>query len=127
MAKSKKTSDGKMMAAAAAGAAVIGAGAYYLLGPNKKIHQKKAKALYEKMKREVKKEALKAKELSVPIYHKAVDVISENYAKQYQLHEKDIRAIAGKLKKEWSTLKKKANAPVKKASQTKITKNKKQK
>ncbi|MDP9249002.1 MAG: hypothetical protein M3M85_00620 [bacterium] len=108
MTKTKKISKGKIIAAAAAGAAVLGAGAYYLLGPNKTAHQKKAKALYEKMKREVKKEAKRAKELSLPVYNKAVDVISENYAKQYKLHEKEIKAIAQKLKGEWKDISGKA-------------------
>ena len=44
-----------------AAAAALGAGAYYFLGPNKKAHQKKAKALYEKIKKEAKKEGKKLK------------------------------------------------------------------
>lgn len=102
-----------MMAATAAGAAAIGAGAYYLFGPNGKANQKKAKALVNKMKTEVKKEFKKAKEAGIPAYHKAVDVISKNYAKQYKLHEKDIKSIAQKLKSEWKEISGKAKKAVK--------------
>jgi hypothetical protein len=104
----KNAVSGKGMAAAAAGAAAIGAGAYYLLGPNAKAHQKKASALMNKMKKEVAKEIKKVKELTPPLYRKAVDVISENYANQYQAHEKDIKALAKKLKDEWMEFSKKA-------------------
>ncbi len=106
MAKKKisKMSTGKKLAIGA-GIVAIGAatgGAYYILGPNAKEHQKKAAALLNKIKKEVQKEAKKVKEISVPIYHKAVDTVSETYAKQYKAHEKDIKAFASKLKKEWN-------------------------
>jgi hypothetical protein len=114
MAKNSKKSEGKMMAGAAAGAAALGAGAYYLFGPNGKANQKKAKALMSKMKNEVKKEIKKAKEVSTPVYHKAVDVISENYAKQYNLHAGDIKAIAQKLKSEWKEISGKTKKAVRK-------------
>jgi gas vesicle protein len=112
MKKNNKISDGKMMAGAAAGAAAIGAGAYYLFGPNGKANQKKVKALATKIKNEVKKEVKKAKEVSTPIYNKAVDVISENYAKQYKLHEKDIKFLADKIKSEWKDISGKAKKAV---------------
>jgi len=99
--KKKNKIGGKGMAAAAAGAAALGAGAYYLFGPNKKEHQKKAKVLMGKMRKEIVREAKKAKAVTIPVYHKAVDAISDTYAKEYKLHEKDIRAIAQKLKGEW--------------------------
>ena len=103
MKKNKKISEGKKVAIGAGIAAVTlaSAGAYYLLGPNKKAHQKKARILMAKMKKELKSEIRKAKKLTMPLYHKAVDVIAENYSKQYKMHEKDIKAIAKKLKSEW--------------------------
>ncbi|HEY4513242.1 MAG TPA: hypothetical protein VJH06_01890 [Candidatus Paceibacterota bacterium] len=107
--------SGKGMMAAAAGAAAIGAGAYYLLGPNAKVHQKKAKALFDKMKKEVKREINKVKEVTPPLYHKAVDVVSRNYAKQYKLHEKDIKAFGKKLKDEWRDVSDQAAKTVKKS------------
>jgi len=79
----------------------LGAGAYYLLGPDGKKNQKKAKALMAKMQKEIGVEIKKAKEMSGPLYQKAVDVISENYAKQYKIHEPEIKALAKKLKSEW--------------------------
>ncbi len=106
--KNKKMSTGKKMAIGA-GIVAIGAatgGAYYLLGPNAKEHQRKASALLKKMKKEVEREARKAKDVTLPLYHKAVDVVSKNYAKQYKAHEKDIKAFANKLKSELKSVNK---------------------
>ncbi len=94
MSKTKKVAIG-------AGLAAAGVGAYYLLGPKAKAHQKKASALLVKIKKEVESKVKQAKEVSSPLYHKAVDVVATNYAKQYKLHEKDIQAFAKKLKSEW--------------------------
>lgn len=99
--KKKSGMSGGKITATAAGMAAIGAGAYYLLGPNAKVHQKKAKKLLMKMKKEVISEVKKVKEVTPPLYYKAVDIVSENYAKQYKMHEKDIKAFAQKLKSEW--------------------------
>lgn len=113
-ANKKSGMSGAKMAGVAAGLAAVGAGAYYLMGPKGKMHQQKAKALFAKMEKEVKSEMKKAKEVSMPIYHKAVDIVSKNYVKQYKMHEKDIEAFAKKLKGEW----KGASAVVKKSIQT---------
>ena len=88
--------------------AALGAGAYYLLGPDSKKHQKKVSVLMSKMKTEVEKEIKKSKEISTPLYHKIVDVVSENYAKQYQMHEPEIKAFTKRLKSEWKSVAKKA-------------------
>jgi hypothetical protein len=119
-----KSGDGKMIAATAAGAAAVGAGVYYLFGPNGKANQKKAKALVSKIKNDVKREVKKAKEISVPMYNKAVDVITENYREQYKLHEKDIKAIAQKLKSEWREVTKKPKPKPKPKAKRKPTKKK---
>lgn len=100
MKKNKKISGGKIVAIGT-GVVAAGAGAYYLLGPKAKAHQKKAKILLAKMKKEVTQEIKKAKQVSAPVYNKAVDIISKNYAKQFKMHEKDIEAFAKKLKGEW--------------------------
>ena len=100
MQKNKKMSVGKKVAMGA-GLAAVGAGMYYFFGPGAKVHQKKAKALVAKAKKEVEKEVKKAKAVTVPLYHKAVDAVSKNYAKQYKLHEKDVKALAAKVKSEW--------------------------
>jgi hypothetical protein len=98
-----------------AGLAAAGAGAYYLLGPKAKEHQKKAKALMEKMKKEVTREIKKVKKVTPPLYHKAVDAVLKNYAKQYKLHEKDIKAFGKILKDEWNTVSSKTAKTVKKS------------
>lgn len=116
--KNKKMSGGKKMAMLGSMAA-LGAGAYYLLGPKAKAHQKKASALMAKMKKEVASEIKKAKMASMPVYHKAVDLVSENYAKEYKAHEKDIKAFARKLKSEWKNVSKKATQKSSKVSRKK--------
>jgi hypothetical protein len=60
MKKNKKMSVGKKMMVGA-GVAALAEGAYYLLGPKSKMHQKKASALVLKVKKEVKKDAKKLK------------------------------------------------------------------
>lgn len=105
MKKVKKMSMGKKIVLGA-GVAALGAGAYYLLGPKGKENQKKALALASRMKKEAEKEIKKAKKATVPVYNKIVDTISSNYAKQYKLHEKDIKSFAKKLKGEWKKVEK---------------------
>lgn len=103
------------MLAVGVGLAAVGAGAYYMLGPNSKEHQKKVSKLVSKIEKEVKSEIKKAEKITMPIYHKAVDVITENYSKQYNMHEKEIKAIAKKLKSEWKDIAKLADKKVKKS------------
>jgi hypothetical protein len=118
MSKNKKMSAGNKVAMGA-GIAALGAGAYYLLGPDAKTHQKKAKILMGKMEKEVKKEMKKAKVAGTPLYYRAVDIISSNYAKQYKAHEQEIKFFAEKLKKEWKgPSKKTAKKPTKKTRKT---------
>ena len=107
----------RKIAAVGAGVAAVGAGAYYLLGPNGKKHQKKVSVLMKKMKREVMSEMKKAKTVSVPFYHKTVDVVAANYAKQYELHEKDLKHIIKKLKSELGEVEKLAKKTAKKSAQ----------
>jgi len=103
MKKDKKMSEGEKVAigVGVTATALASAGAYYLLGPNKKTHQKKVRMLTAKIEKELNRKIKKAKKLTVPLYHKAVDVIAENYSKQYKMHEKDTKTIAKKLKSEW--------------------------
>lgn len=110
LSKSSKVAIGAGVVALSA----VGAGAYYLLGPDGKKNQKKALVLVSKMKKEVTGELKKAKKLSGPIYNKAVDIVSKNYAKQYKAHEKDIKAIASKLKSEWRDVEKNIKTTTKK-------------
>lgn len=100
MQKNKKMSGGKKVAIGAGmlTLSAASAGAYYLFGPKAKAHQKQATALVAKIKKEVEQEVKNAKTKTVPVYHKVVDIISANYAKQYKIHEKDIKTLAKKLK-----------------------------
>lgn len=106
--KKNKGMSGRGIAAAAAGAVAIGAGAYYLLGPNAKAHQKKTKTLFIKMKKEVISKIKKVQKVTPQLYHQAIDTVSKNYTEQYKLHEKDIKAFAKKMKTEWKDVAKKA-------------------
>jgi len=105
--KKSRMSVGKMVAIGT-GVATLGAGTYYLLGPNAKAHQKKAKVLMTKIKKEVGSEMKKAKNVTVSLY-KVVDSISSNYCKQYETHEGEIKAFAKKLKSEWKSVPKLAS------------------
>ncbi len=89
-----------------AGLATLGAGAYYLLGPNSKIHQKKASAVVSKIKKEIIQKTKQVKNLTKPLYDEAVDNFVAIYSKQYKIHEKDINVLAKKLKSEWKSIKK---------------------
>ena len=105
-----------------AGVVALGAGAYYLLGPNAKAHQKKASALMVKIKKEAENKVKKVKNATASMYHKAVDSVSASYCKQYEMHEKEIKAFAKKLKSEWRGATKLAKKSVKKATK-KVGKN----
>ena len=100
---SKKRSgiSGGEMAAIGATAAALGAGAYYLMGPKAKKHQKNAKALLSNIKKEVNTELKRAKDITKPIYNRIVDNVSKAYQGQYEAHEAEIRAMAKKLKEDW--------------------------
>lgn len=111
MKKIKKMSASKKLVIGA-GMVAAGAGAYYLFGPKAKAHQKKTKVLMLKMKREIEKEAKKIKKITIPLYQKTVNTIASNYTKQYKLHEKDIKAFACKMKKDWKGAKKIAKKAV---------------
>ncbi len=61
MTKHKKGMSVGKAVAVGAGIAAVGAGAYYLLGPNSKEHQDKMKGLILNAKNEVKKDVKKVK------------------------------------------------------------------
>lgn len=102
----KGMSKGKMVAVGA-GVAALSAGAYYLMGPHSKKHQKKASMLMNKMRKEVMQKVVKAKSMSKPLYHNAVDTLAKEYTKEYKTHGNEIKAIARKLKGEWTSVAKK--------------------
>lgn len=113
----KKKMSGAEKVAIGAGVAVLSAasaGAFYLFGPKAKAHQKKAGAFMAKMKKEVASNVKKAEKMTKPFYHKVVDTVALNYAKQYKIHEGDAKAFAKKLKSEWKEANKAVNKTVKK-------------
>lgn len=112
MQKNKKMSVGKKVAVGT-GIAALGAGVFYLFGPKAKAHQKKAITLMSKIKKDVEREVKKAEKVTTPIYHKVVDTISSNYAKQYKIHEGDVKVLAKKLKNEWKEVNKVAQKTIK--------------
>jgi len=111
--KIKKISAGKV-AAIGAGVAVVGAGAYYLLGPKGKEHQKKIKGWMLTMKKEIDGEFKKAKNATTPVYHKTVDAIAKVYSQKHKEYSKEINAFAKTLKATPAV--KKASKVVKKVS-----------
>jgi hypothetical protein len=96
-----KIISNKAMAGIAAGVAAAAAGAYYLLGPKGKTHQRRAVAWVKGMTGEIKREVKNAKKVTTPIYHKIVNEASATYRKQYKENEADIKAFADKLKQDW--------------------------
>lgn len=113
--KTKKMSKGKMVAIGA-GVAAISAGAYYLFGPDGKKNQKKVGVLMDKMEKEAKSKIKKAKDITKPIYDKAIDSVAETYSKQYKMHEKEIKSVAKKLKGEYKAAVKTAKKTIKKVA-----------
>lgn len=106
------------VAAIGVGVAALGAGAYYFLGPNGKKHQKKAEVWMTKMEKEVVTKVKKAKNMTEPVYHKAVDALATTYSTQYKAHAPQIKAFAKMLKSEWKKTSTKAKPAVKQAKKS---------
>ena len=85
-------------------AALAGAAGYYLYGKNGAKNRKKAKALGVKAYAEVAKEARKLKAVSKTDYHKLVDVVTKKYAAIKSIDKKELRAVAGDLKRHWKNI-----------------------
>lgn len=81
--KKNKASVGKMLAVGA-GVAALGAGAYYLMGPDGKKNQKKAKAWITKMKKE---------------HGGDIKAISEQFKKNLDIAEKKAKPVLKQAKK----------------------------
>lgn len=112
--QAKKSSvSASKVAVIGAGIAALGTGAYYLLGPKSKKHQKKAAVWMSKMQKEIEKKATTAQD-----YHKAVDVLVENYSQQYKENAGEIKAFAKYLKNQWKVAGNKAKPTIKKVKKT---------
>lgn len=109
----KKGMSKAKIAVVGAGLAAVGAGAYYLMGPKGKTHQKKAKALMAKIEKEAKSKIKLAKAMAKPAYDKSIDLLADTYSKEYKLYESDIKALAKRLKGEWKNAKRVVKKSVK--------------
>ncbi len=85
-------------------AALAGAAGYYLYSKNGAKNRKKAKALGVKAYTEVAKEARKLKAVSKTDYHKIVDVVTKKYGAIKSIDKKELRAVAGDLKRHWKNI-----------------------
>ena len=85
-------------------AALVGAAGYYLYGKNGAKNRKKAKALGVKAYTEVAKEARKLKAVSKTDYHKLVDAVTKKYTAIKSIDKKELRAVAGDLKRHWKNI-----------------------
>lgn len=107
-------SAGKV-AAIGAGIAAVGAGAYYLFGPQGRQHRGKTKAWMTEMEIEVEKRLRKAKRITGPLYQNTIDALAAAYSKQYKEHAGEINAFAKKLKGEWKNARRAARPVMKEA------------
>lgn len=114
MTKNKNRISVGKVAAISAGVAVIGAGAYYFLGPKGEKHQKEGKKLLVEMKIGVRSGLSKVKSITKPIYYKMVDAVVRTYNKKYKEHKSEINVYAKKLKEEWKNLQHKVSPIIKK-------------
>lgn len=123
----KKTNKAGVAVAVGAGAAALGAAAYYLFGPHGKQHRIKAQGWMIKMKGEVVERLEDLKEVSEPVYNQVVEAVAAKYAKESKTSKKEILALAADLKKGWrsivaSTQTKKKPARKAKPAATKVSK-----
>lgn len=106
----KKVSGAKKAVAVGAGAAVLGAAAYLLLGPQGKKNRKAVKDWSTKMKNEVALEFKKVKSATKPAYDKIVDKIQKKYAAIKEIDNDELKNLSQEIKKFWSDIEKKAKA-----------------
>ncbi len=103
-----------------AGVTAIGAGAYYLLGPKSKLHQKKTKVWMDGMVIDVEKKLKKVKAMTKPLYHEILDTLALEYGKKHKEYKNEVHTFAKKLKSEWKGVEKKVTPAIKKIK--KVTK-----
>lgn len=103
----KKMSTGKKVGLGvgivAAGALAAAAG-YYLSGKDGAKNRKKVKTLAVKVYSDVTKEARKLKKVSKADYHKLVDAVTKKYGALRSIDKKELKAVAGDLKKHWKNI-----------------------
>jgi gas vesicle protein len=111
----KKTSGAKKAVAVGAGAAILGAAAYLLLGPQGKKNRKAVKDWSVKMKKEVALELKKVKSATKPTYDKIVDKIQKKYAILKEVDNDELKNLSQEIKKFWTEIEKKAKADLPKS------------
>lgn len=117
--KVEKSSNIKKVIATGAGVAILGATAYLLLGPDGKKNQKAVKNWAIKMKKEVVDEFKKAKKYTKPVYHDVVNKIHEKYKAVKSIDNKELKALAGEIKKHWDKIEKHAKVKAPKKAKSK--------
>lgn len=103
-AKKTTTNTGKKVGAVVAtvvGVAATAAAAYMLFGPEGKKNRQKIKGWAVKMKGEVIEKMENMKEVTEPMFDKAVDQVSAKYAKMKGVSEAEVKAVVSELKKYW--------------------------
>ncbi len=93
-------STGKVVAIGA-GVAALSVAGYLLLGPDGKKNRKAVKAWTIKMKAEVAEKVEDLKEITLPVYEKIVDEVSDKYNKIKNIDPKQVKAEVASLKKQW--------------------------
>jgi len=84
--------------------AALGAAAYIMFGPDAKKNKKAIKGWAVKMKGEIIEKLEEAKEITEPVYHKAVDTVSAKYAKIKKIDPKELKIVVDEVKKHWKGL-----------------------
>jgi hypothetical protein len=103
----KKTTKGRGAAEVIAGIAAIGTAAvgYYFYGSKQaKQHRGAAVKWAADMKKEVMREAKKAKEINAKDFAKIVDMITKTYADIRTVDTKDVKRAASELKANWEVV-----------------------
>lgn len=88
------------------GIASVAASTYFLLGPKAKQHQRHLKAWAIKMKGDVIEKLETARDVTEPVYHRIVDSVASEYAKNVKASKEEVAELASDLKKHWKTLSK---------------------
>jgi len=84
--------------------ASLAATAYFFLGPDAKKNQKYAKSWAIKMKGDVVAKLEAARNITKPVYHEIIDNVAAKHEKVVATSSKEVKELAGELKKHWNTI-----------------------
>ena len=104
---SKNSNSHKMgIGMGVAALAAAAAGAYYLFGSDKEAKNRKhLKSWTIKMKADVMDEVENIKDFTQDAYDKAVDKVSEKYAKLKDIDKGELKALGRRMKSHWKEIK----------------------